>query len=133
VDDTTVRLPSDPVTQEFVGGFIGDGASAELFSFIKTANELPTPEEVIADPSGCKVPAQENLSAQYAAMQMAVHYADADTIEPLATYIFRLNRELQTSAVHQLIEKTGGALINSPALTDWVSKHSNLITATLTR
>ena len=130
-DVDSMHLPTDEVSREFVAGFIGEGAAAEFFSFAKVANELPSIEEVLADPTRAKVPEHNRLDAQYAAMQLTIHHAEAKTIDPLFKYLLRLNKELQTSAAQQLIKKSGGALLNSVALTNWIRENKALITATL--
>ncbi len=126
-----MELPSDGVTQEIVQGYIGEGAAAEFFSFIKMVNELPTIEQIKKNPAQAKLPASERLDAQYAAVQMVIHHADTDNVDTLFQYIERLNKELQTSAAKQMIDKSGGRLLNSPALAKWISKNKALITATL--
>jgi len=128
---TSMTLPDDGVTQELVMGDVGKGAAAEMFSFFKTVNKIPTIDEIKKNPMKAKLPKPEELDAQYAVMQMIVHNADAKNIDTLFTYIQRLNLELQTSAAKSLIEKTGGALLNSKAITDFISKNRTLIVNTL--
>lgn len=124
-------LPSDTVTQEIVQGFIGEGAAAEFFSFIKVVNELPTIEQIRKNPATAKLPPSDRLDAQYAAVQMVIHHADSGNVDTMFQYIERLNRELQTSAAKQMIDRSGGALLNSPALAKWIGRNKALITATL--
>jgi len=126
-----MELPSDAVTQDIVAGFIGPGSAAEFFSFIKVVNELPTIEEIIKDPMAAKLPEGSRLDAQYAAVQMIIHHADADNVDNLFQYVERLVKELQTSAAKQLIDKSGGRLLNSKALAAWVGRNKALITASL--
>lgn len=128
---TDMNLPSDASSQESVNGFIGEGPGAEFFGFIKVVNELPTIQEILKDPAKAKLPAADRLDAQYAAVQMAIHHASADTVDALFKYIERLNRELQTSAVKQMLDRSGGRLIKSKALTKWIAENKALITATL--
>lgn len=125
------NLPHDDVTREVVAGMIGEGTAMELFSFIKTKDELPDIEDMIENPETAKLPKPERLDAQYVAAQMAVHYANPETVNPLFTYVTRLNKELQTSVAIQMIQKSGGALLNSEALTKFVAENKALITATL--
>lgn len=129
--DPSAELPTDEVTQEFIRGFIGEGAAAEFFSYLKVDEELPTIEQIRDSPMTAKLPPKERLDAQYAAMQLVIHHATPETIDPLFKYVERLNKELQTSTVKQLIDKSGGALLNSKALTAWIAANRALVHATL--
>lgn len=126
-----MHLPADEATQQIVAGYIGEGASAQLFGFLKVANELPEIHEILEDPDNCRVPASERLDAQYAAMQMCVHHAAEDTVEPLFRYISRLQRELQTAAVRQMLKVSNGTLLNSPSMGSWLANNRALVNATM--
>lgn len=126
-----MKLPSDPVSQEVVAGLIGDGAAADLFSFLKVESILPSIEDVLKDPEHCKLPPESRLDGQYALMQLLLHYAESDNIEQLFTCGKRLNLELQTSMVRSLIKKSGGTLLNSPSISKFISEHRALIVGSL--
>lgn len=120
-------IPSGEIIQQLVGGDIGDGASASLFGFLKVADQLPTIQEIEADPKKAKCPT--DLSAAYAAAQICIHYADPKRIDKLWQYTERLPKELQVSAAKSLVEKGGGLLLNSKALGAWVMANRTLINA----
>jgi hypothetical protein len=122
-----MQLADDPFTQQVVAGFVGEGASAEMFAFIKVASELPEIEDILDDPAGAKMPSDKRLDAQYAAASLLVHHADAEKIEPLWTYAQRLSKEFQVSIARQLVEKSGGILLNSPALNKWLVSNRALV------
>ena len=61
--DDEAEIPSDGTTQAIVGGYIGEGSSAELFAFLKVHNLLPTFAEIIADPKKATVPPDDRLDA----------------------------------------------------------------------
>ena len=126
----SMHIPDDSRTQEVVKGKVGAGCAAEMIAFFRVANELPTIEEIVASPETAKRPDDTRLDAQYAAMTMAVYHADGQNVNNVFKYITRLNREMQTSAAKSLLEKQGGALLNSPELTNWISKNKSLIMAT---
>lgn len=115
------------VIQQAVAGDVGDGASAQLFGFLKIADQLPTIQEIEADPKKAKCPT--DLSAAYAAAQICLHYADAKRIDKLWAYCERLPKELQVSAAKSLIDKGGGTLLNSQALNKWITQNKALINA----
>ena len=127
-----MHLDSDNVTQGIVQGFIGKGAAAQFFGYIKVANELPTIEEIENSPTTAKLPPVERLDAQYAAMSMCISAADSSNVDALFTYVVRLNKELQTSAVQQLLRKNGaGHLLNSQVLSKWLAENKALVSSTL--
>lgn len=123
-----MNLPSDPVIQSVVCGDVGEGVAAQMFAYFKVADQLPTIEQIMRDPQGCKAP--ERLDAAYAAVQMCIHHADANNADKLWTYVERLPVDLQTSAAVSLIERQSGALLNSKKLNDWINKNRALIIAT---
>jgi hypothetical protein len=121
-----MRLP-DITTAAFVQGFIGPAAGRELIAFLRTHQYLPTREQLLANPDTAKVPDHERFDAQFAAMAMAIDLATMKTVNACATYIQRLNKELQVSAFKQLIAKSKGGLMNSPAIQQWISENKALI------
>ena len=127
-DDLALDL--DPVTQSMIAGYIGQASTADLFGFFRTVDELPTIQEIIDNPETAKLPDSMRMDAQYAAVQLCIHHADSETIDPIFQYITRLNKELQASAAKQLIDKTKGSLLNSKALGQWMSENPALITST---
>jgi hypothetical protein len=122
-----MKIPNNGIMMQLVGGDISDKAAAELFAYLKVADDLPTIDEILADPKGCKCP--KELSAAYAGVQMTIHYAKPDNIDKLWTFCERMPKELQTSACKSLVEKGGGALLNSPALGKWIMNNKALINA----
>jgi hypothetical protein len=125
--EPNMKIPNDGHVINLVAGDISASAAAELFAFLKTVDELPTIDEVLAGPSTCKCP--KDLSAGYAAMQMAIYYAKPDNIDKLWTFAERFPKELQVSTCKSLIEKGGGILLNSPSLNKWVMANRALINA----
>lgn len=123
-----MELPSDTQAQSLVAGCVGETASADLFSFLKIHDQLPTIEEIEKNPQSAKCP--DDLAPAYAAMQICLHFAKATNIEKLWQYVERLPKELQVSAAMTMIRKSGSQLLNSTALTNWIGKNRALINVT---
>ena len=123
-----MKIVTDHVSQEFVAGFIGDGSSAELFSFLKVADDLPTIEEILAKPGKAKCP--DRLDAAYAGVQLCLHHADANNIDAIWEWTERLPLELQTSAARSMLDRSGGQLLNSKRLGKWSTKNRALVLQT---
>lgn len=120
-------IPITDLALQMVAGDIGDGASAQLFAHLKVADQLPTFDEIITDPKNAKCP--KELGAAYAGGQMCIHYAEPGNIDKLWQYVERLPTELQVSIAKSLIPRGGGMLLNSKALSAWISKNRTLINA----
>jgi len=122
-----LEIPTDPLRLQMVMGDIGEGAASDLFGFLKIWDQLPTLDEIMADPKNAKCP--KDLSAGWAAGQMCIHYAKAGNIDKLWQYTERLPREVQVSMAKSLLERSGSALLNSPALIAWIHRNKALITS----
>lgn len=122
-----MKIPNDTIVQQCVSGDIGDKAAAELFAYLKVADDLPTIEEILKDPKGCKCP--KELSAAYAAMQMCIHFVTPLNVDVLWQFAERFPKELQVSVARSLCEKGGGVLLNSKALATWLISNKALINA----
>lgn len=123
-------LPNNGMASMLISGHVGEAAAAELFSYLKLNEHLPTIEEIEKDPASAKCP--ERLDAAFAAVQMCVHFAKASNIDKLWTFTERLPKEVQVSAAKSLIDKSGGLLLNSKGLTKWMASNRALITASST-
>jgi hypothetical protein len=121
----TMELPSDALSMQAVMGDIGEGATADLFGYLKVHDQLPTLDEIMADPKAAKCP--KDLSAGWASGQMCVHYAKGSNIDKLWQYTERLPKEVQVSMAKSLLERSGSALLNSPALIKWIHANKALI------
>lgn len=127
VVDAAGVIPIDELTQEIVAGAIGNAASQEMFAFLATREHLPEWEDVLADPLTAKIPPAARLDAVYAVSSMVISRADDTNVEVCAQYIGRLNLEMQTMIVKQLVQALGGAALNSPTIGKFVSQHRALI------
>jgi hypothetical protein len=122
-----LELPMDELHMIGVMGDIGEGATADLFGFLKVYDKLPTLEEIEADPKKAKCPT--DLSAGWAAGQMCIHYAKPGNIDKLWQYTERLPKEVQVSMAKSLLERSGSVLLNSPSLVKWIHSNKALITS----
>ena len=120
-----MEIASDPLVQQAVMGDIGEGAASDLFGYLKIHDQLPTLDEIMADPKAAKCP--KDLSAGWAAGQMCIHYAKGANIDKLWQYTERLPKEVQVSMAKSLLERSGSALLNSPALIKWIHANKALI------
>lgn len=123
-----MKIVTDHVSQEFVSGYIGEGVSTELFVYLRVADELPSIDDILANPSKAKCP--DRLDAAYAGVQLCLHHADAKNIDKIWEWTERLPIELQTSAAKSMLDRSGGQLLNSPRLSKWIAKNRALVLQT---
>jgi len=131
VEADDMDLPNDPVTQQVISGFIGEAASAELFSFLKVSQYMPKWADIVNDPMKAKVPPKDRLDGAYAVAAMVTQSADAKTIEQGFKYCTRLPVEMQTSVARTLVTSLGGAALNSPSISKFISEHKSLILSSI--
>lgn len=130
--DLDAQLPVDSLTVEVISGSIGEGSAAEMVSFLRTHEFLPTKAEILADPKKAKIPPEDRLDAAYAAVMLAINTAvdpDAgmDAVDKCFQYCERLPLELQTMAARDLVRNKGGAALNAPSVALFTEKHKGLI------
>lgn len=123
------NVPTSQVAQAAVAGYIGEGTAAQMFAYLDVMDELPTMEQILNSPTTCKVP--DSLSATYMVMQNCVHHVESGNVDTMWKYVERLKKEIQTSCATAMIEKTGGTLMNSQALGNWVANNRALISSTV--
>lgn len=124
-------LPDDNFTVDCVQGTIGEGACVELYAYAADAANLPKLEEIVKNPKTAKVPANDQLSSQYAAAQMLRRSATAQNITALWTYAERLMLDMQAKIANDLLgEPFGGVLFNTNAFQTWLGTNKALVHAT---
>lgn len=122
------NLPTDPVTREWVAGTIGHGAANELFAFLKVQDVIPSPEEMLENPTGCKIPPAERIDARYACMMQAVSYASPDTNEALFEFVKRLDKELAVASIKHFCQKDPMA-VNAPNIARFIAENPDSMMA----
>ena len=120
------KIPTDSLAQEHAAGAVGHGVVASLFSYITLGQELPTFDDIVADPVKTRVP-------QKADAQMVVVYAlaarvEEDQMDPIVTYVERFPKEFSVSFAKAACRRDPD-LLNTPAITRWCATNHSLMTA----
>lgn len=126
VTDNT--LPTDALTQEIVAGSIGVAAAGMLMGFLKVQDVMPSPEEMLANPTTCKIPPLERIDARYACMMQAVHYSSPEKNEALFAFVNRLDKELTLASIKHFIRKDPVSL-NSPSIAAFIAANPESVMA----
>lgn len=93
VDDVLQSGLATDTEYELIKGTVGEGAAAEYIAFAKMARDLPTAEEILANPTKAPVPTAP--TTMYAISTMLDKKATSATLATLLTYMSRLPVEFQ--------------------------------------
>jgi hypothetical protein len=92
-----ISLPSE-LRQPIVAGQCGTAFASELENYIEVAMHLPSLQEVLADPDGCRLPDEKkaNSGVKYAMTCMLAFHAQVDTVNDLSRYVKRIGEEFRS-------------------------------------
>jgi hypothetical protein len=124
------NLPTDDAAVEIASGMIGPGEAAQLFAFIKLGQEMPTPEEIKADPKGCKVPTAPD-GQMLVCYTLAAIVTEKD-VDPIITYVERMPKEF-TVTFAKAACKRNTRLVSTKAFSDWAMRNASLMAAIVDR
>ena len=115
----------DHINKIRLAGTIGEGAAVELATYSEIYKNLPTIEQILANPkSGWKVPTEP--SELYAVTTMLAHNSTPDSIEKLIIAINRLPTDFQVITFKDIYKRTP-ALKGHPVITEWITTNSSEI------
>ena len=115
----------DHINKIRLAGTVGEGAAVELATYAEIYQNLPTIEQILANPkSGWKVPKEP--SEQYAVTTMLSHNSTLESIDQIIIAINRLPVDFQVITFKDIYKRTP-ELKNHPVITDWIAKHAHII------
>lgn len=117
---------NDKLLTEAVVGLLGEGVGAKFVSFLRVAENIPSFEEIVANPDSAPLPDKERPDAQYATTQMLAHRTDSDTAKPAFEYLQRLPREFQAMGLHSILKRTP-SIVQNKDFGIWIRKNKDLI------
>lgn len=103
-------------------GAVGAVAAADMINFVRMNEELPPLSSIIADPTGTKLP--EKPVNRLLLMFNLLMRSEKTNIEPILTYMQRMNNEIQAVFLHKLMSTTTKAAwaVNVFSVTEAVQK-----------
>ncbi|MDL2269667.1 MoxR family ATPase [Desulfosarcina sp. OttesenSCG-928-A07] len=116
--------PDPQVEYSLFQGTVGPAAAAEFIGFLQVWRELPTVEEVLADPASALVP--DEPAAAYALCEALALKAGPDTMGALTAYAERLPAEFSVLLMRDALFRDT-ALVNSDAFSRWASHHADVL------
>lgn len=122
---STGKQEVDPSTMETLAGTIGMAATQSLAAHLQFRLELPSYEDVIADPDNAPLPTKADLLLLMA-YEMA-GYTKPEDLTPAIRYIQRLPKDMSITYVSSLLRRDYKGMINQPAMSAWIAKNASLV------
>lgn len=111
---------------EASAGLIGMGAAMSLINHCRFRLELPSLEDVVADPAGTEVPSKPDLMMLM--MYELAARAKPDQLAPVLQYVSRLKaQDMHITFVTAMLRRDYKGIINQPAMQAWVAKNARLV------
>ena len=104
-------------------GAIGEGAATEFVSYCKVYKEIPSLEEILADPTGFKLPTEP--STQLALSNMIASNLDATNAPVLIQAIERLDVSMQVATMIKTFAKRIKDLEKVAPINEWIIKNQS--------
>jgi len=121
-----MTIPS--YVESLLAANIGDRAAGLLTRHIAMADQVPTADEIFANPTGANVP--DSTGYQLLAANRAINGAhDADTGEAALAYVVRLRPDLQVSLGSKLLRASArqGWVLTSSVAVAFIQKFHDLL------
>lgn len=123
--DVLHAVPDLDMATEGLMGLIGEGATTELIAFLRVAMDLPSFEEIIANPKGIKVP--DRPDAQWALTQMCAHRMAPENAGKVFQFMDKhMGEEFQVACIRGACRRDP-QIPARPEFSEWTRKHSKLI------
>lgn len=116
---------ADPCAIDVGAGTVGMPATASIVSHLQFQLQLPSYDDVVADPVGTPVPTRADLQ-MLMAYQLA-GYAQTDHLKECIQYVSRLPKDMAVTFVSSMLRRDYKDFINHPAMQAWVQKNATLI------
>lgn len=103
-----------------IAGVIGEGAAHEFIAFTQVFNQLPTIQDILNNPTGCKIPT--DISSVYGVCGLLANHATDANIGTLLKYTNRLPAEFTMLTLKDTIKRKP-ELIRHEEMCDFITKH----------
>jgi hypothetical protein len=114
-----------PNAMSVVSGMIGMPATQSVMQHIQYLTQLPSYDEVVADPDNTPVPAKADL-LMLMAYQLA-GYTKVEDLAPCIKYIGRMPKDMGITFISSLLRRDYKNIINQPAMQAWINKNASLV------
>lgn len=115
----------EPEMMEVLAGTIGMPATQSLVSHLQFKLDLPSYEDVVADPMGTPVPTKPDM------LMLMVYelagYTKPDRLAECIQYVQRLPKDMGVTYISSLLARDYKNMISHPAMQAWTNKNAALI------
>lgn len=105
-----------------LAGTLSEGVAREFITYLKIYQQLPTPEQILANPSG--VPVSREPSILFALTGSLAQIMDADNASGIMKYVSRLPVEFQVICLRETVRRNR-KLIALPAIKEWLDNSAH--------
>ena len=116
---------------EVLGGCVGTPAAAQFLTFAELYGKLPSKEEILLNPSSCRLPeGKSEISGKIAVATMLGNVMAKDNFDRCITYLARIGKAHEVMAVKdaiELAEKRKSDLDKCKDFTEWSTKNFKLL------
>jgi DNA polymerase III delta prime subunit len=118
-----MKANNNETTLDIVRGFVGPGAGAEFYGFMKVYQELPSIDEILAKPMTAKVPTDP--APLYAIATSLARHVTPKNADNVFTYLGRMPNEFEMCSVKDMAARSLD-MTNCKAFNQWLIKHGHL-------
>lgn len=124
--DDQGRIPTDKAALEISSGMIGQAASAQLFAHVKLGHEMPSLDDIIANPKKSKVPTKPDACILIT-YNLAARITDKNAA-PIIEYMERMPKEFGVTFAKAACRRDPNLVFTDPFVA-WSDRNASLMTA----
>lgn len=118
------ELPTHDLAKELATAAIGGPAAGQLFANLMLAAELPSMEEIMADPDKARLPTKPD--AQMLVCYKLVSLSKPENLRSVIQYIERLPADFAATYAKGVVNRAP-VLVANPAMMEWSKRNSSLM------
>lgn len=118
------QMVDEPLGMAVIQGGIGVGPASELAALVRTTINLPTFEEVCANPEKTVVPSKPD--EQYAMIMLCAVRAQQETVDPVMAYLTRFKPNFAITGIISLV-KRNRSFAQSKLMHKWIMDNQQLM------
>jgi len=122
--DLLKQAPGEDIEFDMLKGTVGEGAAAELLSFLRIFRSLPNPDAVLMMPLTAPVPTDP--ATLYALCGALAAKASEQVMDRMCTYANRLPDEYSVLLIRDVVHRAPNS-INTRGYIEWASKHADVL------
>lgn len=105
-----------------IAGVIGEGAAHEFIAFTQVFNQLPTIQDILNNPTGCKIPS--DISSVYGVCGLLANHVTDANVSTLLKYTNRLPAEFSMLTIKDMVRRKP-TLIHHEEMTEFLTDNLN--------